>query len=386
MDWLDEQLQRVRLRNRSLQATLLLYLLFGLLFAILAYMFTVSFCVGWERLILNEHQSLEHFTDVFFRPYTQTVQQEAAWSITILQGIRRWNFIFYLILAIAWSSIRFYQEKIRQPLLIMEETIRGIQKKDLSISCHYKSGDELEQLCSGVEELRKQLVEDQRQIVQFQREQRQVNAAFAHDIRTPLAVIQSNVALIRLFQTSGKMTEEGLYDSLNKIDRHIERLQSFTFTMQEIQKIDEIDLVREYQETSRLIQAIKDIGQAVIDKEFQVEIAETVPEKLSFDLQIISQVIENLLLNANRFAEKRVAVTLQVEAEFLLLFVHDDGKGFSKEEITKAALPYYSRDKKDHFGMGLTICQTLTQKHGGVLKLSNAVNGGAVTSATFNIM
>lgn len=386
MDWVDEQLQRLRLENKSVQTSLFLYLLFGLLLAIFAYAFTVSFCVGWERLLLNEAQSLTHFTDIFTRAYTQAVPEEAAVSVAILRIIRRFNFIVYLVIALIWSSRRFYQEKIRQPLLVMEETIINIQQKDLSVSCYYQSGDEFEDICSGIEAMRKQLVEDQRQIIQFHSEQRQVNAAFAHDIRTPLAVIQNNVELVRLFYPTGKLTEDRLIEALDKMDRHLQRLNDFTFTMQEIQKIDEINLVREYQETATLIQMIEEIGRAIVDKEFQVQIQEPFPKRMTMDLQIIAQVVENLLLNASRFAKNQVSVTLQAEAGFLLLFVHDDGKGFSKEEITKAALPYYSRNKKEHFGMGLTICQTLTKKHGGVLRLSNAVNGGAVTSATFNTL
>ncbi|WP_086350964.1 sensor histidine kinase [Candidatus Enterococcus clewellii] len=386
MDWLDEQLQRIRLTNKKLQASLFLYLLAGLLLAIFAYGLTVSFCVGWERLLLNETQTMEHFTDIFTRSYTQDVSNEAARAVAILRVVRRFNLIVYILLAIGWSSRQFYQEKIRQPLLIMEETIRGIQRKDLSIACEYRSGDEFEDICSGVEEMRRQLIEDQRQIVQFHGEQRQVNAAFAHDIRTPLAVIQNNVELIRAFYPSGKMTETKMDESLDKIDRHLQRLKDFTFTMQEIQKIDEINLVREYQKTEVLLQTIKEIGEAIVTKVFDIQVTEPIPKKVTIDLQIISQVMENLLTNANRFAKKRVTVTIQVEASYLLIFVHDDGKGFSKEEITKATEPYYSRDKQKHFGMGLTISQTLAQKHGGVLKLSNAVNGGAVTSATFSII
>lgn len=386
MDWLDEQLQRLCWANKDVQTSLLLYLSAGLLLAVFAYGLTVSFCVGWERLLLNEHQTLERFTDVFSRAYTQEVPNEVSGSVAVLRGIRRFNFIFYVVIAIGWSSRRFYQEKIRQPLLVMDETIKNIQKKDLSVSCEYKSGDEFEDICLGIEEMRKQLMEDQRQIVQLHGAQRQVNAAFAHDIRTPLAVIQSNVDLLRVFHSSGKMTTAKLEESLDKIDRHLQRLKDFTFTMQEIQKIDEIDLVREYQETETLIRSIKEIGCAVITKNFSLQVVEPMPKRMTIDLQIVSQAIENLLTNAERFAVERVTVTIQTEKNYLLVFVHDDGKGFSKEEIAKATEPYYSRDKKEHFGMGLTICQTLAQKHGGVLKLSNAVNGGAVTSVTFTIV
>lgn len=95
------------------------------------------------------------------------------------------------------------------------------------------------------------------------------------------------------------------------------------------------------------------------------------------------EVIENLVSNALRFKKNQIELTLQLQDNFLFLFVKDDGPGFSKKELYEAIAPYYSREKGDHFGLGLTIASTLVKKHDGVLKLANGAEGGAIVSAIF---
>ena len=100
------------------------------------------------------------------------------------------------------------------------------------------------------------------------------------------------------------------------------------------------------------------------------------------DEHLIQQVADNLVSNALRFAQKEIRITLQLEEDFLYLYVQDDGEGFTKQAMEKAKKPYYSSEP-DHFGLGLTICQTLCKKHGGRLELTNSVDGGAIASGMF---
>ena len=105
------------------------------------------------------------------------------------------------------------------------------------------------------------------------------------------------------------------------------------------------------------------------------------------------EVAENLLSNALRYADKKIEVLLEAEREEgpLRLYVKDDGRGFSKEELTKAVSPYYREKTEDdgqdssHFGIGLSI-SALLKKHGGELELANSIHGGAIVCAVFSCM
>ena len=115
------------------------------------------------------------------------------------------------------------------------------------------------------------------------------------------------------------------------------------------------------------------------------------------------RVCDNLISNAARYAASRVTVVLSDENSFSVT-VTDDGAGFSKEALERAANPFYrakqssGKDEKEasvnkpaetsghkvekemteHMGMGLYICKVLCEKHGGYLHLSNGKKGARV--------
>lgn len=63
---------------------------------------------------------------------------------------------------------------------------------------------------------------------------------------------------------------------------------------------------------------------------------------------------------------------------FLQIAITDDGKGFSKKDMAEATDYFYKgKASKGHSGIGLSICKTLAEKHGGFVRLDNAPGKGA---------
>jgi signal transduction histidine kinase len=56
------------------------------------------------------------------------------------------------------------------------------------------------------------------------------------------------------------------------------------------------------------------------------------------------------------------------------------------EDLNQASKPYYRHKASTdgaHFGLGLFICKTLCEKHGGELELGNRKDNGASVTASF---
>ena len=59
------------------------------------------------------------------------------------------------------------------------------------------------------------------------------------------------------------------------------------------------------------------------------------------DQELVFRVFENLMSNAGRYARQRVEITVCLEGGQLSFTVADDGHGFPREALKRAAEPYY---------------------------------------------
>ena len=108
----------------------------------------------------------------------------------------------------------------------------------------------------------------------------------------------------------------------------------------------------------------------------------------SIDGEIVLQVYENLLSNATRYAANIVTVRCNCISDEFSITVSDDGSGFDESGLQKAAHPFYGTDKgpgSNHYGLGLHICKTLCEKHGGYLRFGNSKTGGAYVKASLGM-
>jgi len=104
--------------------------------------------------------------------------------------------------------------------------------------------------------------------------------------------------------------------------------------------------------------------------------------QLPLDSAFVSQVSNNLIANAVRYARTTVTISFVLHDNGLLLSVTDDGKGFDKSSLQKATSPYYTEENNhsEHFGLGLYICKLLCEHHNGYLKIENTATGANVSA------
>jgi two-component system sensor kinase FixL len=95
----------------------------------------------------------------------------------------------------------------------------------------------------------------------------------------------------------------------------------------------------------------------------------------------IQQVISNLVQNAieamqeNQNREKRITIQTQaVNAETIEVTIADTGVGFNKETINKVFMPFFTT-KAHGRGMGLAICRSIVEAHGGQFTINPNTSG-----------
>ncbi len=88
--------------------------------------------------------------------------------------------------------------------------------------------------------------------------------------------------------------------------------------------------------------------------------------------------VVNLLLNAIEASPERGKITVHCEKENeeVIVRISDEGEGMNEAEAEEAFTPFFSKGKKDHMGLGLTITRLIVERHGGRLEMRSAPGKG----------
>lgn len=95
--------------------------------------------------------------------------------------------------------------------------------------------------------------------------------------------------------------------------------------------------------------------------------------------QVLLNLLENAAIHAN--GATRIDLTLEQVGTLSRVTVQDDGAGIPPEKLhdlfDSSAHQSQQGDKKRNMGIGLSVCRTVVQAHGGTIRGENAPNGGA---------
>ncbi len=298
------------------------------------------------------------------------------------------SFFIYLVCFVL-VGLLFYFTKIKRPLHILENAYGNITENNLEFSLDYDGKDEMAKLCSAFETMRSALKDNNEKMLRMVEERKEINDAYTHDLRTPVAVLKGYIEILSKYLPTGKISNEEVVENVQTMSAQIFRLEQFVDSMNAVQRLDDLTVKKENVSTINLISSLQKSAEILCQSsnlrcDFQNSVS---VETLFLDTSVVVQVYENLIGNAIRFAKSKLNVQYKCDNCHFEISVIDDGKGFTKTELTKAVRPYYSGEDKTelHFGLGLHICRTLCEKHGGELRLANTETHGAQVTATFNI-
>lgn len=273
-----------------------------------------------------------------------------------------------------------FAKKLRLQLVPLFEATSEVAKQNLDFEVGHSNIKEFEDVLisfSHMKESLKASLEQQWKAEQMQKEQ---IAALAHDLKTPLTVIQGNADLICETELD---KEQRLYAEY--ISSSSEQMQLYIRTLIDISRaatgyqlhMEDIDLPAYIKQLREQIDALcqtKKIG-------LQVEI-EHLPAVLSADKLLLERAIMNVVNNALDYSPQNssISISMMGDNESLKISVTDAGPGFSQEDLLHAEEQFYmadrSRSSNLHFGMGLFITKSIVQQHGGQLILSNSEKTG----------
>jgi len=287
------------------------------------------------------------------------------------------------------TVVRFYRDKIKEPLAALETASERIAQGDLDFTVEYANADEMGHLCREFEKMRLQLAGNNKRLWRMVEQEKELRSAIAHDIRTPLAVMRGYQEMLLEFVPGNMLDQEKMMEMLEAGMRQIDKMDAFINTMRKLSGLEDREIcpkVVRLESFAGRIREEADILAKEAGKAYSV-IVNTDMEEVRIDEEVAVEVLDNLLSNALRYAKSRVQVVLEVRAEQFCMKVEDDGKGLGvdSEKLTKAYYHANPQDDREHFGLGLYLCRIYCEKHGGKLLLGNREDGGASIVACFGI-
>ena len=294
--------------------------------------------------------------------------------------------VFYIAVGIGAAAAVYYRKKLREPITQLQNGVERIQEDNLDFHIEYDSDDELGRLCCSMEKMRRELRQKHKALWESLEQRKLLNASVSHDLRTPITVLKGYLDYLEKNIPQDKLTEDMLFDTVSSMQGAVNRLELYVESVRDIEKIENIEIEKRSENVKLLLNELRsNVRQLAGNKEIIIS-NDITEDKIQIDKGVFFRILENLLQNALRYAEKQVSINLSREKDFLTLTVKDDGKGFSAADLEKATTVFYSNDKeKQHFGIGLSVCKILCEKHGGLLYVGNQKEKGACVTAKLKI-
>ena len=290
--------------------------------------------------------------------------------------------VFYIAVGIGAAAAIYYRKKLREPITQLQNGVERIQEDNLDFHIEYDGDDELGRLCCSMEKMRRELRQKHKALWESLEQRKLLNASVSHDLRTPITVLKGYLDYLEKNIPQDKLTEDMLLDTVSSMQGAVNRLELYVESVRDIEKIETIEIEKRSENVKLLLNELRsNVRQLAGNKEIIIS-NDITEDKIQIDKGVFFRILENLLQNALRYAEKQVSINLSHKKDFLILTVKDDGKGFSAADLEKATTVFYSNDKeKQHFGIGLSVCKILCEKHGGLLYVGNQKEKGAYVTA-----
>ena len=270
--------------------------------------------------------------------------------------------------------------QLARPLDTLADAARDIGEQNLSRRVEVKGAEEIMEVASSFNEMASRLE-------QAEELRQNLLTDVAHELRTPVTVIQGNLRAIlddvyplekeeiaRLYEQTLLLTH--LIDDLRELAQAEAHQLSLAMT-----EVDVASLVKDTAVTYKPIAAEKKIT-------LRAELLGALP-LIQADQARLRQGLLNLLDNAIRYTPQAGTIIVQAEqiGEQVELRVIDDGVGIAAEHLPHVFDRFYRTDgarSREHggSGLGLAIVRAIVEEHGGTV---TAVSAGLNQGTTFTI-
>lgn len=295
---------------------------------------------------------------------------------------RKNSLIFSTVLALLGGVVTYFiSGQALKPLRRFSDIIEEVQAQNLSDSRIEESRvRELNQLSVSYNKMLERLSEA------FET-QRQFTANAAHELRTPLALMQVQLDLYH--STGHPGNDECAEQTITMATEQNERLSKMVKTLLDMSELQTIVRDETIMVAALVEEVLADLEPLAMEKNIKL-IGKCKDITMVGSDILIYRLVYNLVENAIKYnhSDGQVVVTAGRKEKHVYLSVEDTGNGIPKELKERVFEPFFRVDKSRSrelggVGLGLALVHEIVRTHDGSITVRDNPSGGTIFEVVF---
>lgn len=287
---------------------------------------------------------------------------------------------FILVVTIGGMCTYFVVNNALIPIVELNKNIKKINEDNLNSNLSIKgANDEIKELTISFNKM----------IAKLENafaSQKRFNSSVAHELKTPLAVIKTNIDVLK--SSNCKSLEE--YDkTLAIVEKSILKMNLIIETL--------LDIIRQENEPLNEIVSIDEILEDIVDdlsiiankKNIKLKLnSYNIKNKIKGNEIMLYRAFYNVIENSIKYNKINGSIDILCYQDLNTIEVKviDTGSGIKEEDYDEIFKPFYRCEginsySKNGVGLGLSLTQSVIKLHGGEIKVKSKLNEG--TEFTF---
>lgn len=283
--------------------------------------------------------------------------------------------IFALVLVAAGACIYFMVDRALIPVVELNKNIKKINEDNLTSNLNVEGPDD---------EIKDLTLSFNKMIGKLENafmSQKRFNSSVAHELKTPLAAIKTNIDVLK---SSSTKTIEDYEMTMKIVDKSILRMNSIIETL--------LDMIRQenapLNDTINIEQILEDIADdlSVIAHKKNVEVNLSVDDNISEIMGneiLLYRAFYNIVENGIKYNKDNgsIKISCSSEGSCIKVKIEDTGKGIKLSDHEEIFKPFYRCDEfniksENGLGLGLALTQSAIKLHGGEIKVKSELDKG----------
>jgi len=214
-------------------------------------------------------------------------------------------------------------------------------------------------------------------------------ASLAHELNQPLTAIYSNGQAAHSFLDRKPPALADALEALDDLGQDCRRAAEVLARLREMFRRHETERVS-LQMGEVVDHVLRLLHEDAVARGVKIvlDVAPNVPPVKGDRVQL-EQVVMNLLVNAfdalvGAKGERVVTVQITANRTSVIVAVLDNGTGLRSEDVERVFEAFFTR-KPSGMGIGLAICRTIVEAHGGQIRARNRAEGGSTFEVTLPV-